>query len=92
MAVHNALAAQPLAALEPMVAAYREVVGALVAVLGCLNVPVAASSNSSRPIRRPSGRCYDAHRARDATHHQALRATYSESLAVRSRASAVRSR
>src|SRR5206468_10910501 len=42
VAVHNALAAQPLAALEPMVAAYREVVGALVAVLGCLNVPVAA--------------------------------------------------
>jgi hypothetical protein len=31
VAVHNALAAQPLAALEPMVAA-----------LGCLNVPVAA--------------------------------------------------
>jgi transposase len=42
VAVHDALAAPQLAAPEPVVAAYREVVGALVAVLCCLNDQVAA--------------------------------------------------
>jgi transposase len=40
--VHDALAAPQLAALEPVEAAYREVVGALVAMLCCLNQQVAA--------------------------------------------------
>jgi transposase len=42
VAVHDALSGSQLAAPEPVVAAYREVVGALVAVLGCLNDQVAA--------------------------------------------------
>jgi hypothetical protein len=42
VAIHDALAAPQLAAPEPVVAAYREVVGALVAVLCCLNDQVAA--------------------------------------------------
>jgi transposase len=42
VAVHDALAAPQLAAPEPVVAAYREVVGALVAVLRSLNGQVAA--------------------------------------------------
>jgi hypothetical protein len=42
VAVHDALAAPQLAAPEQLEAAYREVVGALVTVLGCLNVQVAA--------------------------------------------------
>jgi transposase len=37
VAVHDALAAPQLAAPEPVEAAYRQVVGALVATLGCLN-------------------------------------------------------
>jgi transposase len=37
VAVHDALAAPQLAANALVVAAYREVVGALVAMLGCLN-------------------------------------------------------
>jgi transposase len=42
VAVHAALAAPQLAASEVVEAAYREVVGALVAMLGCLNQQVAA--------------------------------------------------
>ena len=42
VAVHDALAAPQLAAPEPVAAAYREVVGALVAVLSSLNGQVAA--------------------------------------------------
>src|SRR5829696_8839239 len=42
MTVHDALAAPQLAAPAPIEAAYREVVGALVAMLGCLNQQVAA--------------------------------------------------
>jgi hypothetical protein len=41
VAVHAALAAPQLAAPEPVEAAYREVVGALVAMLGCCNQQVA---------------------------------------------------
>ena len=158
VAVHDALAAPQLAAPEPVVAAYREVVGALVAVLRSLNGQVAAleaqlasqfgahpdagivrsqpglgvvlgarvlgefgddphryatakgrkAFAGTAPVTRSSGlrtvvvaraacnqrlvdacylwafaaltaspgarRCYDAHRARGATHHQALRA------------------
>jgi transposase len=158
VAVHDALAAPQLAALEPVEAAYREVVGALVAMLRCCNQQVAASEQQlaarfsahpdaailrsqpglgtvlgarmlgefgddphrystakdrkafagTAPVTRSSGlrtvvvaraacnqrlvdacylwafaalsaspgarRCYDAHRARGATHHQALRA------------------
>lgn len=158
VAVHDALAASQLAAPGPVAAAYREVVDALVAVLGCLNQQVAALEQQlaarfadhrdaaiirsqpglgvvlgarvlgkfgddpdryqtakgrkafagTAPVTRTSGlrtvvvaraacnqrlvdacylwafaaltasagarRCYDAHRARDATHHQALRA------------------
>jgi len=158
VAVHNALAAPQLAASEQLEAAYREVVGALVTVLGCLNVQVAALEEQltlrfavhrdagivqslpglgvvlgarvlaefgddphryatakgrkafagTAPVTRASGlrttvvaraacnqrlvdacylwafaaltaspgarRCYDAHRARGASHHQALRA------------------
>src|SRR5829696_1284727 len=40
--IHDALAAPQLAAPAPIEAAYREVVGALVAMLGCLNQQVAA--------------------------------------------------
>ena len=40
--VHEALAVPQLAAPEPVAAAYREVVGVLVAVLGSLNAQVAA--------------------------------------------------
>ena len=158
VAVHDALAAPQLAAPEPVAAAYREVVGALVAVLSSLNGQVAALEEQlasqfgahpnaailrsqpglgvvlgarvlgefgddpgryqtakgrkafagTAPVTRSSGlrtmvvaraacnqrlvdacylwafaaltaspgarRCYDAHRARGATHHQALRA------------------
>jgi transposase len=158
VAVHDALAAPQLAAPEPVVAAHREVVGALVAVLRSLNGQVAAleaqlasqfgahpdagivrsqpglgvvlgarvlgefgddphryatakgrkAFAGTAPVTRSSGlrtvvvaraacnqrlvdacylwafaaltaspgarRCYDAHRARGATHHQALRA------------------
>jgi transposase len=158
VAVHDALAAPQLAAPQPMEAAYCEVVGALVAVLRCLNEQVTAmeyqhasqfSAHSdaaivrsqpglrvvlgarvlgefgddrhrfatakgrkafagTAPVTRSSGlrtavvartacnqrlvdacylwafaaltaspdarRCYDAHRARGASHHQALRA------------------
>jgi transposase len=158
VAVHDALAAPQLAAPEQLEAAYREVVGALVTVLGCLNVQVAALEHQltvrfavhrdagivqslpglgivlgarvlaefgddphryttakgrkafagTAPVTRASGlrttvvaraacnqrlvdagylwafaaltaspgarRCYDAHRARGASHHQALRA------------------
>jgi len=42
VAVHDALTAPQLAAPAPVEAAYREVVGALVAALGCLNQQVAA--------------------------------------------------
>jgi transposase len=42
VAVHDALAAPQLAAPEPVQAAYREVVAALVAMLRCLNAQVAA--------------------------------------------------
>jgi transposase len=42
VAVHDALAAPQLAAPQPMEAAYGEVVGALVAVLRCLNEQVTA--------------------------------------------------
>ena len=42
MAVHDALAAPQLAAPEPVTAAYREVVSALAAMLGCLNGQVVA--------------------------------------------------
>jgi hypothetical protein len=42
VAVHDALAAPQLAAPQPMEAAYCEVVGALVAVLRCLNEQVTA--------------------------------------------------
>jgi transposase IS116/IS110/IS902 family protein/transposase len=42
VAVHDALAAPQLAAPEPVGAAYRQVVGALVAMLRCLNGQVAA--------------------------------------------------
>jgi transposase len=41
VAVHDALTAPQLAAPEPVAAAYRQVTGALVAVLGCLNEQVA---------------------------------------------------
>jgi hypothetical protein len=41
VAVHEALAVPQLAAPEPVAAAYREVVGVLVAVLGSLNAQVA---------------------------------------------------
>jgi transposase len=41
VAVHDALAAPQLAAPAPVEAAYRKVVGALVAMLGCLNQQVA---------------------------------------------------
>jgi transposase len=158
VAVHDALAAPQLAAPAPIEAAYREVVGALVATLRCLNEQVAALEQQlavrfgahpeatilrslpglgtvlgarvlgefgdapdryatakgrkafagTAPVTRSSGlrttvvaraacnqrlvdacylwafaaltaspgarRCYDAHRARGATHHQALRA------------------
>jgi hypothetical protein len=158
VAVHDALAAPQLAAPEPVAAAYREVVGALVAVLRSLNSQVAAPEEQlaarfgahpdavilrsqpglgtvvgarvlgefgddphryaaakgrkafagTAPVTRSSGlrtvvvaraacnqrlvdacypwafaaltaspgarRCYDAHRARGQTHHQALRA------------------
>jgi transposase len=158
MAVHDALAAPQLTAPEPVEAAYRQVVGALVAVLGSLNRQVAALEEQlsarfgahpdapivrslpglgmvlgarvlaefgddphryatakgrkafagTAPVTRASGlrttvvaraacnqrlvdacylwafasltaspgarRCYDAHRARGQTHHQALRA------------------
>jgi transposase len=158
VAVHDALAAPQLAANALVVAAYREVVGALVAMLGCLNQQITGLEQQlagrfaahpdavimrslpglgvvlgSRvlgefgddphryqtakgrkafagtvPVTRSSGlrttvvaraacnqrlldacylwafaaltaspgarRCYDAHRARGATHHQALRA------------------
>jgi transposase len=158
VAVHDALAAPQLAAPEPVVAAYREVVGALVAMLRCCNRQVAALEEQlaaqfaahpdaailrsqpglgvvlgarvlaefgddptryatakgrkafagTAPVTRSSGlrtvvvaraacnqrlvdacylwafaaltaspgarRCYDAHRARGASHHQALRA------------------
>jgi Transposase IS116/IS110/IS902 family len=158
VAVHDALAAPQLAAPEPVAAAYREVVGALVAVLRSLSGQVAALEEQlasqfgahpdaailrsqpglgvvlgarvlaefgddphryatakgrkafagTAPVTRSSGlrtvvvaraecnqrlvdacylwafaaltaspgarRCYDAHRARGATHHQALRA------------------
>jgi transposase len=37
VAVHDALTAPQLAAAEPVEAAYRQMVGALVAMLGCLN-------------------------------------------------------
>jgi hypothetical protein len=158
VAVHGALAAPQLAAPEPLDAAYRDVVGALVVLLGCLNEQVAALAEQlgrrftahpdaaivrsqpglgvvlgarvlaefgddparyatakgrkafagTAPVTRSSGlrtvvvaraarnqrlvdacylwafaaltaspgarRCYDAHRARGATHHQALRA------------------
>jgi transposase len=158
VAVHEALAVPQLAAPEPVEAAYREVVGALVALLRCLNQQVAALEQQlsarfaahpdavilrsqpglgvvlgarvlgefgddparyatakgrkafagTAPVTRSSGlrtvvvaraacnqrlvdacylwafaalsaspgarRCYDAHRARGATHHQALRA------------------
>jgi transposase len=158
VAVHDALAAPQLAALEPVEAAYREVVGALTAMLRCLNEQVAALEEQlaarfgthpdaaivrsqpglgvvlgarvlaefgddphryatakgrkafagTAPVTRSSGlrttvvaraacnqrlvdacylwafaaltaspgarRCYDTHRARGATHHQALRA------------------
>jgi transposase len=158
VAVHDALAAPQLAAPEPVAAAYREVVGALVAVLRSLNSQVAALEEQlaarfaahpdavilrsqpglgtvlgarvlgefgddphryatakgrkafagTAPVTRSSGlrtvvvaraacnqrlvdacylwafaaltaspgarRCYDAHRARGASHHQALRA------------------
>jgi hypothetical protein len=158
MTVHDALAAPQLAAPEPVEAAYREVVGALVAMLRCLNQQVAALEQQltarfaahpdaeivrsqpglgvvlgarvlaefgddphryatakgrkafagTAPVTRSSGlrtvvvaraacnqrlvdacylwafaaptaspgarRCYDAHRARGASHHQALRA------------------
>ncbi|HEX5879761.1 MAG TPA: transposase [Actinomycetota bacterium] len=152
VAVHDALAAPQLAALEPVEAAYREVVGALVAMLRCCNQQVAASEQQlaarfsahpdaailrsqpglgtvlgefgddphryatakgrkafagTAPVTRSSGlrtvvvaraacnqrlvdacylwafaaltaspgarRCYDTHRVRGATHHQALR-------------------
>ena len=42
VAVHDALAAPQLTSPEPVEAAYREVVAALVAVLRCLNAQVAA--------------------------------------------------
>jgi transposase len=158
VAVHDALAAPQLAAPEPVEAAYRQVTGALVAMLHCLNGQVAALEHQlaarfaahpdaeivrsqpglgvvlgarvlaefgddptryatakgrkafagTAPVTRASGlrttvvaraagnqrlvdacylwafaaltaspgarRCYDAHRARGATHHQALRA------------------
>jgi transposase len=158
VAVHDALSAPQLAAPEPVVAAYRQVVGALVAMLRCLNEQVASLEQQlaaqfgahpdaaivqslpglgvvlgarvlaefgddpdryrtakgrkafagTAPVTRASGlrttvvaraacnqrlvdacylwafaalsaspgarRCYDAHRARGATHHQALRA------------------
>ena len=158
VAVHDALAAPQLAAPEPVEAAYRQVVDALVALLGSLNRQVAALEEQlsarfaahpdaaivrslpglgmvlgarvlaefgddphryatakgrkafagTAPVTRASGlrttvvaraacnqrlvdacylwafaaltaspgarRCYDAHRARGATHHQALRA------------------
>jgi transposase len=158
VAVHDALAAPQLVALEPVEVAYREVVGALVAMLRCCNQQVAALEQQlaarfsahpdavilrsqpglglvlgarllgefgddphryatakgrkafagTAPVTRSSGlrtvvvaraacnqrlvdacylwafaaltaspgarRCYDAHRARGATHHQALRA------------------
>ena len=158
VAVHDALSAPQLAAPEPVEAAYRHVVDALVAVLRCLNEQVAAlelqlgarlaahpdaaivrslpglgvvlgarvlgefgddphryatakgrkAFAGTAPVTRSSGlrtvvvaraacnqrlvdacylwafaaltaspgarRCYDAHRARGATHHQALRA------------------
>jgi transposase len=158
VAVHDALAAPQLAALEPVDAAYCEVVGALVVMLRCCNQQVAALEQQlaarfsvhpdavilrsqpglgsvlgarllgefgddpyryatakgrkafagTAPVTRSSGlrtvvvaraacnqrlvdacylwafaaltaspgarRCYDAHRARGATHHQALRA------------------
>jgi transposase len=158
VAVHAALAAPQLLAPGPVEAAYREVVGALVAMLGCLNEQVTALEQQlsarfaahpaaeilrsqpglgvvlgarvlgefgdaphryasakgrkafagTAPVTRSSGlrtvvvaraacnqrlvdacylwafaaltaspgarRCYDAHRARGATHHQALRA------------------
>jgi transposase len=158
VAVHDALSATQLAAPAPIQAGYREVVGALAAVLGCLNEQVAALEQQltsqfnahpdaaivrsqpglgvvlgarvlgefgdasdqyatakgrkafagTAPVTRSSGlrtvvvaraacnqrlvdacylwafaalsaspgarRCYDAHRARGATHHQALRA------------------
>jgi hypothetical protein len=158
VAVHHALAAPQLAAPDPVVTAYREVVGALVAMLRCLNDQVTALEQQlaarfadhrdaaiirsqpglgavlgarvlaefgddphryatakgrkafagTAPVTRSSGlrtvvvaraacnqrlvdacylwafaaltaspgarRCYDAHRARGASHHQALRA------------------
>jgi transposase len=158
VAVHDALATPQLAAPQPMEAAYREVVGALVAMLRCLNQQITGleqqlaarfaahpdaailrslpglgvvlgarvlgefgddphryatakghkSFAGTAPVTRASGlrrvvvarvacnqrlvdacylwafaaltasagarRCYDAHRARGATHHQALRA------------------
>jgi transposase len=158
VAVHDGLAAPQLAAPAPVAAAYGEVVGALVATLGCFNEQVAALEQQlaarfgahpdagivqslpglgvvlgarvlgefgddphryatgkgrkafagTAPVTRSSGlrttvvaraacnqrlvdacylwafaalsaspgarRCYDAHRARGATHHQALRA------------------
>jgi hypothetical protein len=42
VAIHDALSAPQLAAPAPMESAYREVVGALLATLGCLNQQVAA--------------------------------------------------
>jgi transposase len=42
VAFHDALAAPQLAAPEPVVAAYREIVGVLVAILRSLNNQVAA--------------------------------------------------
>jgi transposase len=158
VAVHDALAAPQLTAPEPVESAYRQVVGALVATLGCLNQQITALEQhlagqfgahadaailrsqpglgvvlgarvlgefgddpdryatakgrkafaGTAPVTRASGlrrvvvaraacnqrlvdacylwafaaltaspgarRCYDAHRARGATHHQALRA------------------
>jgi transposase len=158
VAIHDGLMAPQLAAPEPIEAAYREVVAALVAMLGCLNQQIAALEEQlearfgahpdaailrsqpglgvvlgarvlgefgddpdryqsakgrkafagTAPITRSSGlrttvvaraacnqrlvdacylwafaaltaspgarRCYDAHRGRGATHHQALRA------------------
>jgi transposase len=158
VAVHDALAGPQLAAPEPVEGAYRQVVGALVATLGCLNQQITALEQhlagqfgthpdaaiirsqpglgvvlgarllgefgddphryttakgrkafaGTAPITRSSGlrtvvvaraacnqrlvdacylwafaaltaspgarRCYDAHRARGASHHQALRA------------------
>lgn len=73
VAVHDALAASQLAAPQPVEAAYCEVVGALVAMLRCLNAQVAsleqqiaarfAGPSGRRDRAQPAGARDDARRA-----------------------------